>query len=92
MAAHLRFGHTPFGILVQAARNGILPKAIITDDYPSCPSCVCGRASRRAWRTAKSQGKIAPNAVKPGDVVSVDQLDATIPGFVAQNTGRLTRK
>ena len=92
MAAHLQFGHTPFGILVQAARQGILPKDIITDDYPSCPSCMYGRASRRAWRTAKSQGKIAPNATKPGDVVSVDQLDATIPGFVAQNSGRLTRK
>ena len=92
MAAHIRFGHTPFGILVQAARNGILPKSIITDDYPSCPSCVYGKASRRAWRTAKSQGKIAPNATRPGDVVSVDQMDATIPGFVAQAKGRLTRK
>ena len=35
---------------------------------------------------------IAPLATKPGDVVSVDQMESSIPGFLGQNTGRLTRK
>ena len=35
---------------------------------------------------------IALLATKPGDVVSVDQMEASTPGFLGQNTGRLTRK
>ena len=35
---------------------------------------------------------IAPLATKPGDVVSVDQMESSTPGFLGQNTGQLTRK
>ena len=31
-------------------------------------------------------------ATKPGEVVSVDQMTSTLPGFVAQITGKLTKR
>ena len=38
MAIHLHCGHTPFGILINAAKQGLLPTLIIADKYPKCPS------------------------------------------------------
>ena len=35
---------------------------------------------------------IAPLATKPGNVVSVNQMESSIPGFLGQNTGLLTWK
>ena len=92
LKCHLQCGHMPVGILVQAAQQGILPKNIITKEYPKCPSCLYGKSTRRAWRTKTPHGTIAPLATKPGNVVSVDQMESSTPGFLGQNTGRLTRK
>ena len=89
---HLRLGHMPFGILRQAAKLGILPKNILAQENPHCPSCYYGKGQRRPWRRGSRVNHIAPYAAKPGDCVSVDQLISPIPGFVSQNSGRLTRK
>ena len=82
----------PFSILVQAAQQGILPKNIITKDYPKCPSCLYGKSTRHAWRTKTPHRMIAPLVTKPGNVISVDQTESSTPGFLGQNTGRLTQK
>ena len=51
------------------------------------------------WQINSSQlahqdphGTIAPLATKPGDCISVDQMESSIPGFVAQNVGKLTKQ
>ena len=71
MTLHLRYGHTPFGILRNAARQGLLPKAILTEETPKCPSCLYGTGHRRNWKTRGSTRTVYPKALKPGDV---DQL------------------
>ncbi|KAL7527381.1 hypothetical protein ACHAWF_002156 [Thalassiosira exigua] len=46
------------------------------------------------WRTkpsSKPKSEIFL-ATKPGEVVSVDQMVSTLPGFVAQMTGKLTKR
>jgi transposase InsO family protein len=61
---------------------------------PMCNDCCGAKATRRPWRTSAGKGNashIKP-ATSPGDVVSVDQLESSIPGFIGQMTGKLTRQ
>ena len=92
LKCHLQYGHMPFGILVQAAQLGILPKNIITKDHPKCPSFLYGKSMQCNWHTKTPHGTIAPLATKPGNVVSVDQMESSVPGFLGQNMGQLTQK
>ena len=45
---------------------------------------------RRPWRTKKKNKRKIGQANKPGQCVSVDQLQSTLPGFMAQIKGKLT--
>ena len=53
LKCHLQYGHMPFGILVQAAQQGILPKNIITKEYPKCPSCLYGKSTRQRGQSRR---------------------------------------
>jgi len=59
-----------------------------------CNDCCGARATRRPWRSksAKQDQKHLRKATNPGEVVSVDQLKSSIPGFIGQITGKLTRQ
>ena len=56
---------------------------------PFCAACKYGKQTKRPWHTKGPQGHIR-TATLPGQVVSVDQLESTMPGFVAQLKGLLT--
>ena len=93
LKCHLQYGHMPFGILVQATQQGILPKNIITKEYPKCPSCLYGKSTWHAWRTQNpSRNDRTTGNQAMCNVVSVDQMESSIPGFLGQNTGQLTWK
>ena len=89
---HERCGHIPPSRIQAMARNGILPARLAKCHVPMCPSCTFGKANRRPWQTkAKVKpGKLSQAVRRPGDVVSVDQLESTTPGLVAQLRGRPT--
>ena len=61
---------------------------------PMCNDCCGAKATRRPWRTSagKENASHIKPAASPGDVVSVDQLESSIPGFIGQMTGKLTRQ
>jgi hypothetical protein len=90
---HYRFGHVSMKRLRRPAERGIFPKKIATCQTPILQSCIYGKMTRRPWRTkpALNIQKRTP-VTKPGMVVSVDQLESPVPGFVAQMKGRITRK
>jgi hypothetical protein len=74
------------------ARLNLLPRHLLNVKKLFCSGCAFGRMTRRAWRT-----KIQPNAIikvaeRPGECVSIDQLDSSIPGFNAQLKGIPTIK
>jgi hypothetical protein len=73
------------------ASRGELPKRLATCRIPQCQSCLYGRATKRPWRTKGQPSKIKP-VTKPGQCVSVDQLESPVPGFVGQNKGHFFRK
>ena len=69
--------------------QGDLPKRLATVIPPFCAACEYGKQTKRPWRTKGSQGHIRTTTQR-GQVVSVDQLESTTPGFVAQLKGLLT--
>jgi hypothetical protein len=83
---HERYAHLSFKCLQAFAKVGIIPKRLATCDIPLCPSCLYGKMSRRRWWTGKEYRLILP-ATKPGQVVSVDQMDSSTPGLIAQLKG-----
>ena len=70
-------------------------------DSPQCTENVETRAGldcfphgkwhKCSWQSRAPQATIK-KTLQPGDCVSVDQMISTVPGFVSQNTGKLTRK
>jgi hypothetical protein len=66
-----------------------------TTKHLMCNDCYSASASRTPWRQKPSneEKKRLPKReeMKPGDVVSVDQVESATPGFMGQITGRLTR-
>ena len=87
---HYRLGHVSSKILNGLAKIGILPSKLRHCRLPLCPECQYGKAHRRPWRqkTQKTNIKVA---TKPGQVVSIDQLESGTPGFIAQSKGSLTK-
>jgi len=91
---HHRFGHISFKKLQMLAKMQILPKKLSTCKVPLCTSCLFGKATRRPWRskTSKSDKSRRRTITRPGQCVSVDQLESTTPGLIAQMKGKPTTK
>ena len=70
------------------ASQGDLPKRLATVIPPFCAAGKYGKHTKRPWRTKGPQGHIR-TTTQPGQVVSVDQLKSTMPGFMAQLKGLL---
>ena len=89
---HNRLGHLPFARLQAMARAGDLPRRLTTCRVPECAACRLGKATKVPWRTKgkNNTGSIHP-VTAPGQCISVDQLESTTPGFIAQLKGRATR-
>jgi hypothetical protein len=74
------------------ALRGDLPKNLATCDLPKCPGCLYGKACKRPWRTSLQDTHIRPliDITRPGQCISVDQLESPTPGFIAQLKGKPT--
>ena len=71
------------------AKEGIIPRRLGKVTPPKCAACMFGKLTKRPWRTKAPTKKIFVGT-KPGQCVSVDQMESTIPGFIAQMKGRIT--
>jgi hypothetical protein len=91
---HQRLGHVSPRTIQTLAKAGVLPKKLSTCRVPMCPSCIFGKASRTPWRTRRKKKDKQPTIkiTKPGQCVSVDQLESSTTGFIAQLKGNLTRR
>jgi hypothetical protein len=90
---HYGLGHTSFAKLKLMYALGILPRRLSSVHPPKCAGCIFGATTKRPWRTKASPSQVKPVVVTgPGDCVSVDQLESSTPGFVAQLKGILTKR
>ena len=94
MRWHYRLGHMSFHKLQQLAKMGEIPRYLAKVTIPKCAACLFGGMTKVPWRRKpKSTGNAEIFvATAPGQVVSVDQMVSTLPGFIAQMTGRLTKR
>ena len=89
MRLHEQLGHCSFDQLKQMAEQGLIPIKLAKVPPPKCLSCLYGKAHWKPWRTHKIDLKIKPSTI-PGAVVSIDQLESPIPGFVPIAKGQPT--
>ena len=90
---HHRLGHLSFIKIRLMALLDILPRRLSTVKPPKCAGCIYGAMNKRPWRTKSLQSKREIFKAKiPGDCVSVDLLESTTPGFIAQLKGGLTKQ
>ncbi len=87
--------------MLRMAKQKMLPRRItkiLTDmgklgtKAPMCNDCCGAKATRRPWRGKESRHKQTHlrRPTHPGEVVSVDQLESSVPGFIGQMTGDLS--
>ena len=89
---HYRLGHLPFDCIKQLARAGQLPKRLLSCKKPFCSACQYGKMTKRPWRVKGEDKKATKTATRPGQIVSVDQLESNTPGLIAQLKGKLTQQ
>ena len=92
---HHKLNHMSAAKMQSMAKRGVLPKILARCQIPACTSCLYEKATRRPWRTkpkvGHQSGKLR-TATEPGQYISVDQLESTAPGLIAQIKGWLTKK
>jgi transposase InsO family protein len=100
---HYKLNHASYSTMSRMAQKKLLPHFISKklkkmektgEKPPLCNDCYSAAACKTAWRHKPNKGetKNRRENLAPGDVVSVDQIESSIPGLLAQITGSLTRK
>ena len=89
---HYRLGHLPFERIKQLAHKGQLPKRLLACTNPLCAACQYGKMTKRPWSVKGENKTASKTATPPGQIVSVDQLEANTPGLIAQLKGKLTQQ
>ena len=84
---HHRLGHISPKKIRKLAQLGILPPRLKHCDVPLCTSCLFGKATRRPWRTKAKPSLVLKTITRPGQCISVDQLESTTPGLLGQMKG-----
>jgi hypothetical protein len=88
---HQKLSHISFNRIQKLAPRGQLPIELAKCPVPTCQACMYGKMTRRPWRTRSITEKEPLARIHaPGDCVSVDQLESSVPGLIGQLKGKLT--
>jgi hypothetical protein len=102
MKWHYKLNHASLSTMQRMAQRKLLPHFITKilrkiektgGKAPMCNDCYSASACKTQWRykTEKKMNTSRKANLEPGDIVSVDQIETSVPGFLAQITGSLTR-
>ena len=72
------------------SQKGILPKRLLECTKPFCTACQYGKLTRKPWRSKGAPTSPIWKAMSVGLIISVDQLELSMVGFIAQLKGKLT--
>jgi hypothetical protein len=92
---HHKLNHMSAAKMQSMAKRGLLPKKLAKCQIPTCTSCLYGKATRRPWRSKPKvgqQGGKFRTASEAGQRISINQLESSTPGLIAQIKGWLTKK
>jgi heterodisulfide reductase subunit B len=90
---HYRLNHPTHIVMKKMAKQNMLPRRITKIPAsmdkqhikpPMYNDCCGVKATRRLWRSksAKYNQRHLRKAIHPEEVISVDQLESSIPGFI----------
>ncbi len=92
---HHMLNHMSAAKMQSMAKRGLLLKTLAKSQIPSCTSCLYEKATRKPWRTKPKvgqQGGKLQTASEPGQCISINQLESSTPGLIAQIKGWLAKK
>ena len=90
---HQHLGHVSFSKIKKMAQAGITPKKFAKCPTPACSACLYAKATKRQWRHRNVRNRADPEQKrKPGDVISVDQINSPTSGLIAQLSGFITKQ
>ena len=89
---HYQLGHLSFDRIKQLASKGQLPKRFLSCKKPFCSACQYGKMTKQPWRVKGDDKRVTKTATRPGQIMSVDQLESNTPGLIAQLKGKLTQQ
>jgi hypothetical protein len=101
MKWHYKLNHASQRVMTKLAHKEMFPRTITkilkTMDKQGRKGPMCSAsATRTPWRTKPDKHKKSlgdrRSSLSPDDVVSVDQLESSTPGFIGQITGILTKQ
>ena len=89
---HYRLGNFLFTQLQLLSALGVLPRKLLKVNPPKCAGCLYGAMKKRSWRTksTNNRGSIR-EASAPGECISVDHVESSTPGFIAQLKGNTNK-
>ena len=85
----------PVHFLLQAPGNGPTKhptSATGAMQDPNLFSMPVWKGHKRAWRLKQERKRQRDQALKPGDIISVDQMVSPVPGLIAQMVGFLMKQ
>ena len=87
-------GHLSFTKVQEMARQVIFSLRIAKCVVLICSACQYAKATHRQWctKSCKNHQDVTEHPTKPGQCVSVDQLESPTPGLIAQMTGFITKQ
>jgi GAG-pre-integrase domain len=86
MAWHIKLAHIPFKTIQHMSIIGQLPRSLAKQTPPKCQACMYGKAIRIPWRVKGNQHTIK-STTQPEECISVDQMESSCPGLIAQLKG-----
>lgn len=92
---HYRLGHASFKLIKLLSALKIIPgRSLANAKIPKCAGCIYGAMTKQPWRTKPSKQRKSEiyTVTRPGQCVSVDQLESQTPGLIPQLKGKLTRQ
>jgi hypothetical protein len=91
---HQSLSHVSMERIQAMAKQGQFTPRIATCQIPMCQSCTYGKSTKRPWKTkSKTHNAIGGDKItSPGQLVSVDQLESSVLGFIGQMKGIPTTK
>ena len=87
---HHRLGHLPYDRIRSMSQKGILPKWLLICTKPFCTACQYGKLMWKPWQSKGVPTNPIWKATSPGQIISIDQLESSTAGFIAQLKGKLT--
>ena len=72
------------------SQKGILQKQLLKCTKPFCAACQEGKLTRKPWRLKGVPTSPIRQVMSAGQIVSVDQLESSMAGFISQLKGKLT--